>query len=247
MLGFEAASSQFLNLGTNISTLQNVAGATLMAWVHLHGDFPPGGSPVITYSVGSATPTDTSRAAMEILATGQLRALARSLDGEGSRVLDTPSALSLFTVMHIAIVINYTDSILAVFQDGNLIIRANVTAFGSPTTSNTPSRNAAMASQDQGTTGFLDGHIDDARTYNRALSDNEIETIYGCKGVDAIHNGLVTRFTFRERQSGYVTTATDTIVDISGFSRDAIPVNGPQYEDSHNVLRFTRKRIVVQE
>lgn len=65
-------------------------------------------------------------------------------------------------------------------------------------------------SQDQGYQGYLQ----DARIYNRALTQGEITTIYSLKGLDNITNGLVARWRLDEGISGSTVT-TSTVKDSS--------------------------------
>jgi len=43
--------------------------------------------------------------------------------------------------------------------------------------------------------GFeLNGALDDVRTYNRVLTDAEVETLFACRGHDGIYTGLINRY-----------------------------------------------------
>ena len=49
-----------------------------------------------------------------------------------------------------------------------------------------------MAEWDAGTE--LNGALDDVKTYNRALTLEEVETLYACRGHDGIYTGLINRY-----------------------------------------------------
>lgn len=91
-----------------------------------------------------------------------------------------------------------------------------------------------------GTTGGWDGLIDDFRIYNRALSDNEILTLYTSRGADRIVHGLQVRYVFRDFTSGTtLATTSDAVKDIGpNGNRHATRTGttGPVYRES--VLRL---------
>ena len=62
---------------------------------------------------------------------------------------------------------------------------------------------------------WADGHIADARIYNRALTPNEIQTIYYGEGRDGITEGLVCNPDFAYKPSGQTAASGDTVRDKS--------------------------------
>ncbi len=85
-----------------------------------------------------------------------------------------------------------------------------------------------------------DGDIDDARIYQRALTAEEILTIFTARGTDGIVDGLLSRYQLNEQPTGIVAPVTADFVKDAGPSKnDGDAVGGPIYSDS--ILRFRRK------
>jgi hypothetical protein len=61
------------------------------------------------------------------------------------------------------------------------------------------------------TQGFI-GVMDDARFYDRVLTDNEIATIYACKGCDSVFYGLQGRWLFKGAKDKQVGTDRKSVV-----------------------------------
>lgn len=95
-----------------------------------------------------------------------------------------------------------------------------------------------------GSSGGWDGLIDDFRIYNRALGDNEIQTIYAARGADRIVHGLQVRYVFRDFTSGTtLATTSDAVKDIGpNGNRHATRTGstGPVYRES--VLRLVGRQ-----
>lgn len=89
--------------------------------------------------------------------------------------------------------------------------------------------------------GGWDGQVDDFRLYNRALSDNEILTLYSTQGADRIHDGLLVRYAFRDFAVGTsLATTADAVRDWGNTAtRHATRTgaNAPVYRESR--LRLT--------
>lgn len=77
----------------------------------------------------------------------------------------------------------------------------------------------------------LDGSIEDCRIYKRALSIEEIQTIYTANGHDDILYNLVHRWLLDERSDGIVASGSDSIVDLMGTTHGS-PVSNPYYRIS---------------
>jgi hypothetical protein len=74
---------------------------------------------------------------------------------------------------------------------------------------------------------YLAGILADVRIYNRALSVNEIESVYGSLGHDGIHYGLVARYLLDEGYDGQVAgPVSSTVYDTSDYQN-----NGTTYND----------------
>jgi hypothetical protein len=68
---------------------------------------------------------------------------------------------------------------------------------------------------------FLTGALEDIRVYGRALSAQELQTIWTLKGADGIVNGLVVRLPLNTGAAGTTLAASATIYDISNNKLNA--------------------------
>lgn len=85
----------------------------------------------------------------------------------------------------------------------------------------------------------MDGELDDLRIYDRALSPNEITTMHTLRGRDNIIHGLVSRWTMRERESGFSASAAGSIKDIGPSNNNGDPAGTPTYAEG--ILAFGRR------
>jgi len=81
----------------------------------------------------------------------------------------------------------------------------------------------------------LEASLEDIRIYERALSEEEVRTMYACCGTDNIWNGLKHRWVFNEGYEGQISSGDDSIKDITG-NQHGTPASSPPYEGSK--LRF---------
>ena len=79
-----------------------------------------------------------------------------------------------------------------------------------------------------------DGYLDDFRVYNRFLSQEEIETLYACRGNDWIIDGLINWWPMNEGSEG--STVSSLIDVVGGF--DLTVVNStPTYGYSAGLIQ----------
>ncbi|MGB7569590.1 MAG: LamG domain-containing protein [Chitinivibrionales bacterium] len=88
---------------------------------------------------------------------------------------------------------------------------------------------------------YCHGIIDDARVYNRALSANEAATIYGCRGHDAIIDGLLVRCPMNEKNTNGTASGSGSVKDLSSYNSNGTAAGTPVYKDS--VLTMRRGQI----
>lgn len=75
-----------------------------------------------------------------------------------------------------------------------------------------------------------DGTMEDVRVYDRLLMDNEIATIYTCRGADGIVHGLVSRWKMLEGYPTQVVSGAGVVKDrSSGY--DGTPTNSPVWAE----------------
>jgi hypothetical protein len=82
--------------------------------------------------------------------------------------------------------------------------------------------------------GFI-GIMDDLRFYDRALTANEIQTIYACRGSDTINYGLQARWLFIGPDGADI---TGQVVELSNNEFVGTAVNAPKFQNTF--LKFRR-------
>jgi hypothetical protein len=114
----------------------------------------------------------------------------------------------------------------------NGLLESTSTCVDSPTgtTLSIGGRNTAVVGDG------LNGVLDDVRVYNRILTDNEVATIYACKGVDRIYDGLVNRWLLNEGADGVAMSGAGSVKDIIGL-KNGTPSGAAAYRGS-----FLKKR-----
>lgn len=212
---FSSATSDSIRQGVNIPSLNNVPGASLTCWFTANS-LPPGpADPATKYTLvssGAGPPgipplTNRSRIEIEIEndpAAGRpagFNIVCRALDSDSNSDVPGPSnTVPIGVPTFVVITVDYTSREAKVYKNGILIgsgIGANLTAGN---TSPTNGDDGSIGSEDSGTPELFNGWIEDARVYSRALSANEILTMYTCEGIDGIVLGLEQRY---ELQSGF--------------------------------------------
>ena len=102
---------------------------------------------------------------------------------------------------------------------------------------NSSSTEVWIANQADNTGWRFTGQIEDARIYNRALSQAEIQTIYACNGSDCIVDGLVGRWKLDEKHPDSTATGSNTIIDSSNSGNHGTPFNSPLYKENKTNCR----------
>jgi hypothetical protein len=86
---------------------------------------------------------------------------------------------------------------------------------------------------------YFEGTVDDIRVYDRALSSEEIETMYAALGVDGIVAGLVSRWTMKEGSPGSIASGAGNVKDLAVNANNGEAFASPTYEAGE--LRFRRR------
>jgi fibronectin type 3 domain-containing protein len=169
--------NDYVALPANSTMLNQANAATLSAWVKL-SSLPASGAfrELISISVNSANPTNTSRAALSLSGDGaaaDVFAGARSTDAETQQNVTANANLGVGVFTHLAAVFDFAGNSIKIYVNGALSATALV-GFSQPATANTPSRNGALGAQDMGDSNYFHGLLDEVRVYCRALTSAEI-------------------------------------------------------------------------
>jgi hypothetical protein len=222
-IDFERGSSQWVSLPANMTSLQNVPGATLCGWINIES-FTQDGH-ILFLSTG--TSSSSSRADVFTRNVGNLiRTLGRRLDADGQSFINSSSPATA-TTLHVAGVFDYTNQALLFYFNGVLDSSTAVAAW-TGNTSNTVSLGAAIAALASGVNPF-DGILHDMRVYNRALSAAELQTITVSRGKDSLFSGLVNRWKLTELAPGVTAAAGASVRDSMNLQNDGTPQNSPVY------------------
>lgn len=154
--------------------LRDVSGATLQVTFKTdeHSNEP---QDLISFSIGgSETKTLKSRAAMRIEPGGYLVGLGRAKDEDEIQTVRSSIPVELGKSQTATVAVNYSQNSIKLYLDGKVLPVTGKVAFGAPKTSNTPSINASLGSEDDGSTFFFKGDLRNPRIWTRALSDDEI-------------------------------------------------------------------------
>jgi hypothetical protein len=165
-----------IDLGSNLSILQNVSQASLTAWVNANSfvAYPV----IVANSIGNGAATSTSRAEL-FLNGSNVSCGGRAGDGESEQAVITTAALNGGTWYHLACLIDYANDTATVYINGVAQAMTGTISFTAGSTANTASRSNAIGAEENGGSNWFDGKIDDVRIYNRALTANEVSQIYG--------------------------------------------------------------------
>lgn len=108
---------------------------------------------------------------------------------------------------HVATCIDPPNTTKAIFVDGVQVSIVNPATFAGQ-------QSGTLSFGDRATVGaFFDGFLDDFRIYDRFLPQNEVETIYACRGTDGLYDGLIHWWQLNEGAEG---TSASIFRDIIG-------------------------------
>ena len=135
---------------------------------------------------------------------GASTTLLNELEQSGTSPQYTATAGNLH---HVATCIDAPNTTKAIFINGQLEDIVNPATFAG-------SQSGTLSFGDRATVGaFFDGYLDDFRIYNRFLPQDEVETIYACRGTDGIYDGLIHWWQLNEGAEG---TSASIFRDIVG-------------------------------
>jgi hypothetical protein len=203
-------ASGTLDPGSGLALLQNVAGGTLMGW---------GTMTEFTNSrsiIGFQGNTGTTRAKITVTAsTGIPTVRANALDADATSSFNGGVAITNGVLFHFASTFNFSAGTGIIYINGVVDTAGSFANMTHGNTSNTAAALAKLASQENGTSNQWIGKLEDVRLYNRALSANEIRTIYAQRGRDGIFQGCTGRWPLMSLGDTVSPAAGASIKDIS--------------------------------
>ncbi|MBN2362454.1 MAG: DUF2341 domain-containing protein [Deltaproteobacteria bacterium] len=176
-LGRRFKGGQAIRLEDSQPLLQDVDGATVGLWLNLN-PMATARQIVLGISVGSSTPTASSRMQLQESDSGVGNVTVRRLDSDPDEPLAVWSALTRGTFHHVVLRVRYREPRLYVYIDGVQTSSDALTHLSPGSTSDTPSRNAALGAQDDGSAPFLVGILDEVRFSGVARSAGWIALEY---------------------------------------------------------------------
>lgn len=236
-IDFEDASSQWLDMGQNIPSLNGKPAATIMCWTNIESLPGVGSRSFSEQSINGVFPVATSRIFFNFNTTGGVIIGARDADGGASQVL-TAGTLPTGTWVHVCAVVDIANDANEIFIDA-VSQGTGTPAFTNTSFPSTDSTNGAIGANDPGTGQFMDGIIEDFRLYDRVLTLAEIQSIVAARGVDGIVEGLVQRYLLNEGPPGGIASGAGSVKDVSAAQRNIDPTASPLYEAGVN--RFRRR------
>lgn len=234
-VNFVLASNQSATLSSSLGDLRNVSGGSLSLWFKATS-FPASGERFLLVLANGLSGT-SSRLSLSIRPPGSVfRTSSRRLDADAVTSLDsTGVTLTTGVIYHLCAVAEWGSGNLRLYING---VQNNSVAIGGWTgnSSNTASVAATMGTRSASEN--VDGVMDDARVYNRALTVNEVMNIYISKGRDTVVNGMVDRWKLMNNSVG---SAMGTCPSIGSNQGGAVAVNTPLIAASLGIVTRSRR------
>jgi hypothetical protein len=184
---------QYVNCG-NAADINDLAAATYMGWVRLHGW---GTSGVHGRIYSKSTVSGSARTMFYVEPTGRL-GFQRGRDTTDQTLVSNNAAIALDTWYHVSVV------------SGSAVAKLFINGVETSYSTQTIGSGSFLA--DSSYYGLLGNRVDllrelpfrieDFRIYDRALSDAEIATIWASRGHDNVLTGLARRYPLNERHDG---------------------------------------------
>jgi hypothetical protein len=224
-------TSDYVSLGAT-SLAQNASSMTLETWFKTPQNITSF-IELIDISINSGSPTTNSRAFLELANNNAISAGGRAPDSQG--VQDRQTANNVFTAnrwYHAAAVINYSTNSVKIYLNGVELSTTGTSTFTNPTTDNTTSSFGAIGAQDDGSTGFFKGFIDEVKIYSSARTADQVKADFNgetkSQGVSAsfgpnqsyLSDGLVGYWKLDETSANTCTGGVNDSCDASGNSLD---------------------------
>lgn len=222
---FVRASTRYIKMAAGDTSLQNVTGSTLTAWI-VPSSAGTAERFIVNISINGGT---GARAYMTHRMDGLLRAGGRRLDADSLSAYDG-SSTTTGTKYFVCAVNKYNGTATELYVNGAYVSALTVAGW-TGSSSNTTATNFGIGGRGDSGSNPFDGVIDDVRVYSRALSAVEINNLYYANGRDNILYSLAHRYPMNEGTVGATASGTNATKDkCQGFN--GTPTNSPTYAAS---------------
>lgn len=210
-MALNIAGTSKVSFANDAATIVNVPGATVCSWIRLTELTANSTAFGISRGDNTASPRlDFFPIASDAI---HMAFIGRALDTDtSSSFVTTTLAPSVLDWHFVACSIDFVNRIAKIYLDNSSETSATLTNMTSGNCGAVNPKRTILGNHDAGTTP-LHGFMDDARIYNRLLTDGEIKTIKACQGRDNILNGLQARFKFNNFISSHVTAAAEAVFE----------------------------------
>ena len=222
-ISFVKTNSNFIALPALSSAFQKVNGASLSIWLNA-ASAPSANMGIFSFSTGTSASSNRMSLYTNLNLPAYVNVRCADTDALQTPGISINNVLTLNVWHHFAASCDFINQVCSIVVDG-VVTYSNVTLAGLSLgpTSNTPSLAAAIGGPTNGAGSLFDGLLSDARAYNRALSQAEMQSIFYAKGNDCIVNGLVHRFIMKEYTDLTVMTNTPCALDVGALSLNGTP------------------------
>ena len=238
-IDFETGSSQWLNLGSALASLQNKSGGTVLATVEAESQ---GGAGVTRNIVAISTGTSTTNNRAGLRQVGAATAdgwgtSGRRLDADSVTSATETLSVATATKVQLAAALDYNGAALTLYRDGSSVASA-APAGWTASTSNTTSDASAIGAASDGGSLYFDGKICGVRIYDTDLSAQAIANLAVSRGRDSWVQNCQNWWPMTELSPGSsVVSAIDKMGNQAGS-----PNNTPVYTEWCSYPRRPRRR-----
>ena len=164
----------WIRIGTGVNLASNASVLTVSAWVNTNNLATD--RPIVAVSVNAGIPQD-SRIALEHFDGGDIRLIIRPDDATRVVLDTTTDPITAGSWYYVVGVVDVTNNLMQIYVNGSLGA-SQASSFTSTQTLPSSSDFAAIGSQDDGTSGYSQGLIDEVRLAAVGRSSNWINAEY---------------------------------------------------------------------
>lgn len=228
-------SNESIQWPNNLSIVQGGSTATFCCWIDTRDD--TGSGRIFVTSIDGGSGQGSTRLGITHESNGTIGGFAR----DSTNNLEIGYSTGTVTEdvwTHIAVIVDIANDEMHFYIDGEFDSTDTSPTWSGTTFGTGTNANTAIASEENDGTPRYKGQLDDLRVYNRALSADEIKTIFTARGSDRIIEGLTFRVPFREDTEGESASGR-TVYDVSPNKYESDSVSGtPIWKNSNLNMRY---------